>query len=102
MTDQPTPNDSESAVDHQAAEAARRVVERSKEASARDEVEAVMLKIVDLLEEVFTLHGAVAYWSERFGYLSDRRPADVLGERDIDGLHLIANRLTALAEGAFL
>lgn len=83
-------------------EAARAVVERSKELNPRDEVEAAMVEIVDLLEEVFSLHGALAYWSERFAYLSDRRPADVLGERDLDGLRLIANRLTALAEGAFL
>ena len=63
----------------------------------------VLKEITDLLNEVFFPEAALRYWSKPLGVPGDNRtPAAILAKKDVDGLRLIANRLTAMAEGVFL
>ena len=63
------------------------------------ERERLLEEIATALGEVYTPAGVLVFWSSRISYLDDQRPCDVY--RDIELLERLAQRVRALANGAF-
>lgn len=57
--------------------------------------------IVAGLFDVYEPAGALIFWSSRITYLDGRRPCDIWSERDLPMLERLAQRVNALADGAF-
>lgn len=66
-----------------------------------DEVMLLLDEIADALNEIYEPAGVLLFWSSRIIYLDHRRPCDLLRDRDVDGLRLLAQRVNAAADGAF-
>lgn len=65
-------------------------------------VEQLVTDCAMTLRELYEPAGVLLFWSARITYLDNRRPADLVAARDIEGLETLLQRLEALADGAFL
>lgn len=61
----------------------------------------LLAEIAGVLGELYEPAGVLMFWSSRITYLDHRRPCDLWRDRDLDGLRVLANRLRAMADGAF-
>ena len=62
-------------------------------------LQRLLQEIATALGEVYTPAGVLVFWSSRISYLDNQRPCDVY--RDIELLERLAQRVRALANGAF-
>ena len=65
-------------------------------------LEALLTRAHELLSEIYDPAGVLMFWSSRVTYLDDRRPCDLVVERDLSALLTMCNRLDAIADGAIL
>lgn len=64
-------------------------------------VEALVTEAAKVLAEVYEPAGVLLFWSARIKYLDNKRPADLVAEKDVERLERLVQRLNALADGAF-
>lgn len=61
----------------------------------------VLGDIAVALLSIYEPAGALMFWSSRIKYLDDKRPCDVWADRNMVMLERLAQRVNALADGAF-
>lgn len=63
--------------------------------------EAVLAVIATALNDVYDQAGVLMFWSSPITYLDGKRPCDIWRDRDLPMLERLAQRVNALADGAF-
>lgn len=66
-----------------------------------ERAEALLSEIAAALDDVYEPAGVLMFWSSRVTFLDGRRPCDVWSEQDVPMLERLAQRVNALADGAF-
>lgn len=65
------------------------------------QVEALVTEAAKVLAEVYEPAGVLLFWSARIKYLDNKRPADLVADKDVELLERLGQRVNALADGAF-